>query len=150
MVVKRARKTRKWRGSRECGWGNKHRGSGKRGGVGNAGTGKRAKCKMPRAGRWANMDFGKHGFKFKGVSVDMVPINVIYLDAKVDSWVAEKKVVLENGVYVVDLPKLGFNKLLSCGKTSKKFRINVPFASKSAVDKIAAAGGEVVGLKKAE
>lgn len=149
MVVTRSRKYRKKRGSRECGWGKYHRHTGRTGGAGNAGTGKRAKSKMPQAGCWTIQKFGKHGFKFKGVSADVYSINLVDIEAKIDSWVVEKKVVNEAGVFVVDLSKLGFTKLLGAGRVSRKLKINVPFASKTAVEKVKAAGGEVVGLEKA-
>lgn len=149
MVVTRRKKNRRKRGSRECGWGNKHRGSGKRGGFGNAGTGKRAKCKMPGAGKWANQDFGKHGFKFKGVSVDVHAINLMQVESKIDSWVAEQKISNEAGFFVIDLSKLGFNKLIGKGRVARKLKITVLFASKAAVEKIKAAGGEVIGPEKA-
>ena len=149
MVVTRPKKCRKQRGSRECGWGNKHRNTGRKGGAGHSGTGKRAKSKMPQAGCWTIQRFGKHGFKFKGVSADVYSINLIDIEAKIDSWIAEKKVVNESGVFVVDLLKLGFTKLLGDGRVARKLRINVPFASKTAVEKVKSAGGEVIGLEKA-
>jgi len=142
MVVKRRKKFRRMRGSRECGWGVFHRGKGNKGGSGNAGTGKRAKSKMPRQGGWTIQDHGKFGFKSKGFSVK-VAVNLRTIEDKMGSWIAADNVVMENGFFVVDLPKLGFNKLLGSGKVSKKMRIIVPFASKSAVEKVKAAGGEV-------
>ncbi|MBD3361934.1 50S ribosomal protein L15 [Candidatus Woesearchaeota archaeon] len=144
MVAKRRKKFRRMRGSRECGWGVFHRGKGRKGGCGKAGTGKRAKAKMPRQGEWTIQKQGKYGFKFLGHSVEKICINLKTLEDKFDSWVASKKIVKEGDVFVVDLPKIGFNKLLGAGKVTKKLRINVDFASKSAVDKIKSAGGEVV------
>ena len=48
---------------------------------------------------------------------------------------------------------MGFQKLLSQGKVTKKFKINADMASASAVEKVKAAGGEVIlkqGVKTAE
>ena len=42
------------------------------------------------------------------------------------------------------LEKIGFNKLLSKGKISNKYRIKVPYASKKAIEKIKKGGGEVI------
>jgi large subunit ribosomal protein L15 len=150
MVVKHRKKFRRKRGSRECGWGVVHRGKGQKGGAGNAGSGKKAKCKMPARGQWTIQGFGKSGFKYKGSSIVKVPINLKIIEDRLDSLVAQKKVVLEDAFFIVDLPKIGFNKLLSTGKVTKKMKINVPFASKSAVEKVVAAGGEVTGLVKAK
>ncbi|MBU4284395.1 MAG: uL15 family ribosomal protein, partial [Nanoarchaeota archaeon] len=43
-----------------------------------------------------------------------------------------------------DLKKLGFNKLLSTGKITKKFSIKCEYASKKAIDKIKKAGGSII------
>ncbi len=52
---------------------------------------------------------------------------------------------------VVDLGKLGFQKLLGDGRATKKYRITAKFASGIAIDKIKQAGGEViVTIKKKE
>ena len=148
MTVNRRKKNRKQRGSRECGWGLTHRGAGNRGGVGNAGSGKKAKAKMPRKGLWSDKYFGKHGFKPKGMIVVEKPINVRYIEESLDRWVLEKSVQKEGDMFVIDLPKLGYNKLLSTGKVSKKYKITVPRASRTVVEKIKAVGGEVIGVKQ--
>lgn len=151
MVVKRKRKITKQRAGRTCGWGLVHRGSGQRGGFGNAGSGKKAKCKMPRRGLWAIQLFGKHGFIPKGPIIEQVPINFREIEDRIDTLVAEKAATVEKDLYVIDLGKAGYNKLLSTGEVTKKLRITVLFASKSAVEKVKAAGGEVVSpVKKTE
>jgi len=50
----------------------------------------------------------------------------------------------ENGFFSVDLEKLGFNKLLSSGKATNKYRVKVSYASKKAIEKIKNNGGEVI------
>ncbi|MBN1645039.1 uL15 family ribosomal protein [Candidatus Woesearchaeota archaeon] len=144
MVVKKRRKFRRKRGSRECGWGVFHRGKGHKGGCGKAGTGKRAKAKMPMQGRWSIQKQGKYGFKFKGKSIVEVPINLKVVEDKLNSWIKNKKIVKEGDAFTVDLSKLGFNKLLGSGKVVHKLKIIVDFASKSVVEKVKAKGGEVV------
>lgn len=144
MVARRRKKFRRKRGSRECGWGVFHRGKGRKGGSGNAGSGKRAKSKMPQRGGWTIQQHGKVGFKFLGHSINRVPINLKQIEDKLNSWITAKKVINENNVFIIDLPKIGFNKLLGSGKVTKRLKIIVTFASKSTVDKVKAAGGKVV------
>jgi large subunit ribosomal protein L15 len=143
MTVKIRRKFRRKRGSRECGWGLFHRGKGRKGGAGKAGTGKRAKANMPARGGWTIQDQGKKGFKYKK-GIVKIPINLKTIEDKLESWVMSKKIVKEGDVFVVDLSKIGFNKLLGNGKTNHKLKIIVQFASKSVVEKVKAKGGEVV------
>lgn len=147
MVVKKRRKFRRKRGSRECGWGIVHRGKGCKGGSGKAGSGKRAKAKMPQRGLWTIQEHGKRGFKYTGYSVKKIPVNLKTIEDKLDSWVKAKKIVKEGDFFVVKLKELGFNKLLGAGKITRKLKIFVDFASKNVVDKVKAAGSEVVLAK---
>jgi len=64
MRVKKRNKRSRLRGSRRCGYGfgKKHRGSGSRGGVGMAGTGKRAGQKVTLVHAKMPDYFGKKGF----------------------------------------------------------------------------------------
>ncbi len=151
MVVKRNKKISKQRGGRTCGWGLVHRGSGQRGGSGNAGSGKKAKCKMPRRGLWAIQLFGKHGFIPKGPLTKQDPINFREIEDKLEEFVDQKIAAVDKDFYIVDLEKAGYNKLLGTGQITKKLKIIVPFASKSAAEKLKAAGGEIVApVKKTE
>lgn len=149
MTVKKRRKHRKKLGSRTCGYGVSHRGAGERGGRGRAGTGKKGKCKMPVKGKWTIQFFGKKGFKSKGIRYDDLSIiNLRQLEELLDNFVKDKAAVLEKDVYTVNLTDLGIDKLLSAGRVTKKFKINVSAASKTAVEKVKAAGGEVILPKK--
>ncbi len=146
MVIYKRKKNSRLRGSTTHGWGSmkKHRGAGNRGGRGNAGSGKRGDAKKPSY--WANSKyFGKHGFKNKNAA-SFSATSIHYLETKLHSLVASGKIKESNGTYVVDLEGLGFSKLLSQGKATKKFRITVSHASEKAVEKIRSAGGEVLGL----
>ena len=147
MTTKRRRKSTRSKGSRSCGWGATHRGAGNRGGRGKAGTGKKGKCKMPQKGTWTIQFFGKKGFKSKGFDTQYT-INIRQLEEMLDNFVKDNAAVLEKDVYTINLKDLGIDKLLSAGKATKKFKINVDFASKAAVEKVKAAGGEVVLLEK--
>jgi large subunit ribosomal protein L15 len=144
MVVRRKKKNVKQRGGTTHGWGSmkKHRGAGNRGGRGLAGSGKKADHLKPSL--WKNKKyFGKHGFKKKGIKKKINAINILCIEQNLESLEKSGKIAKENDVYVVDLDKIGYNKLLGSGKPTKKFKITVSYASKGAVEKIKTAGGEI-------
>ena len=145
MTVNKRSKNSRLRGSHTHGWGakKKHRGSGHRGGVGMAGSGKRADTKKPSL--WKERYFGKLGFVSKSKIV-VIPINIWQIEEKLNKWVADKKIKKDNEVYEIDLEKLGYNKLLSEGVVKNKLKIKTPYASKNSVEKIKKAGGEIIGL----
>ena len=151
MTVNRRKKNVRQRGHKTHGWGakKKHRGKGHQGGAGMAGTGKRADSKKPSI--WKDKDyFGKHGFVSKTPKIKISPVNVSYIEQHINKFISANLVKKENGIYSVELEKLGYNKLLGEGKVSAKFKIKVPYASKSAVEKVKEAGGEIVGLVEAK
>ena len=151
MTVNKRKKNDRQRGSKTHGWGakKKHRGKGHQGGAGMAGTGKRADSKKPSIWKDVNY-FGKHGFISKTPKVKINAVNVSYIEQHLNKLVLSNLVKKESGFYSVELEKMGYNKLLGDGKVSMKFRIKVPYASKSAIEKIADAGGEVIGMIEAE
>ena len=147
MTVNKRKKNVRQRGHKTHGWGakKKHRGKGHQGGAGMAGTGKRADSKKPSI--WKDKDyFGKHGFVSKTPKIKINPVNVSYIEEHINKFISASLVKKENGVYSVELEKLGYNKLLGDGKVMAKFKIKTPYASKSAVEKIKQAGGEVTGM----
>ncbi len=147
MTVNKRKKNERQRGHKTHGWGakKKHRGKGHQGGAGMAGSGKRADSKKPSI--WKDKHyFGKYGFTSKTPKVKINPVNISYIEQHIGNFVLKNLVSKENGVYVVDLEKIGYNKLLGDGKVSAKFRIKTQYASKSAVEKVKEAGGEVIGL----
>jgi large subunit ribosomal protein L15 len=146
MVIYKRRKSKRLRGSKTYGWGamKKHRGSGNKGGAGNAGSGKRADSKKPST--WAEEDhFGKHGFVPK-TGIVFRAINASDIEQKMPHLLKEGKAVHEAGAYKIDLATLGFNKLLSSGRISTKMIITVQYASEGAIAKVEEAGGKVEGL----
>ncbi len=146
MVIYKRKKIKRMRGNKTHGWGamKKHRGSGNKGGVGNAGSGKRADSKKPSY--WDNpLYFGKHGFSPKN-SVTYKPVNIGYFEDNSTKLIAQGKMKTEADSYVVNLKELGFNKLLSQGSVSKKLVITTPYASLNAIEKIKSKGGNVLGL----
>lgn len=116
------------------------------GGRGMAGTGKRADTMKPSI--WGERYFGKLGFKKKGVAKEIKQVNLDYFEKNIDRLVSEKLAEKKENVYVIDIQKLGFNKLLGCGRLTKKLRITAPAFSKNAAERIKKAGGEAVELKK--
>lgn len=145
---KRKKNTRQ-RGSHTHGWGakKKHRGAGSRGGRGRAGTGKRGDAKKPSI--WKNKDyFGKRGFKLKRKEKKATTLN--YLEEKAESLFKKGLIEKNKDIYVVDIKKLGFDKLLSKGIVKKKFMITANEATSRAVEKVEKAGGKVKVLAQKE
>jgi len=141
MTVNKRKKVSRYRGSMTHGGGakKKRRGSGNRGGKGMAGSGKRSDSKKPSL--WKQKYFGKYGFVSKNKR-DIKAVNINYLEeniSKMPRGVLNK----ENDFFSVDLGKLGFNKLLSNGNVTNKYKIMVPYASKKAIEKVKSKGGEV-------
>jgi large subunit ribosomal protein L15 len=148
MTTYKTKKVRKYRGSgtHGCGSMKKRRGAGNRGGRGNAGTGKRADTK--KDSNPLNY-FGKNGFVKKGQIVKINAVNISYLIDNLDKLVKQNQIEFKNNEYVVDLKKLGYNKLLGYSKKiDKKLVITTDYASGIAVEKIKNAGGNVVVLKE--
>jgi large subunit ribosomal protein L15 len=136
-MKRKQKKNVRQRGAKTHGWGakKKHRGSGNRGGKGNAGTGKRADCKKPSINPM--LYFGRHGFS-SIYSEKYHVINIGSLNSNYDSFRQLEK----DGV--LDLDGLGYKKLLSTGNLTQKLSIKVKEASKKAVEKVEKAGGRVI------
>lgn len=137
------KKVIRYRGSKTHGGGamKKRRGAGNRGGRGMAGTGKRGDAKKPCI--WNNKRyFGKYGFTPQNKTT-IKACSLFYLENKLPYLIEKKLIKEEKGTYVVDLAALGFNKLLSNGKVTKKYNITTDHASASAIEKVKAAGGNV-------
>lgn len=143
MVVYKRKKATRQRGSKTHGYGSmkKHRGAGSRGGRGMAGTGRKGDAKKPSI--WKNKKyFGRYGFKRENTK-DIKAANIIFLEENLNKLLTEKKIKEENGMYIIDLGALGFDKLLSKGRITKKFKISCSYASKKAVEKVKGAGGDI-------
>jgi len=142
MVVRKHKKVTKQRGSRTHGWGLVHRGSGQRGGEGNAGRGKKAHCKKPQV--WKERYLGKLGFIFHGQHKKVIPISIKQIEEKLLTWSAQQFVQKQQDLFIIDLTKIGYTKLLSTGRITKKLQITVEQSSPEAIKKIESAGGKVV------
>ncbi|WP_333638721.1 uL15 family ribosomal protein [Pyrobaculum aerophilum] len=148
MVRRFKRATKYRRGSRTHGWGRvgQHRKSGGSGGKGMVGFHKHKWSLVMKYGEsgtgWPF--YGKHGFKQPpSISIEWRPINVGTLAELVKELKAEGKVREEGGKYVINLLELGFNKLLGGGTIDLPVIVYTPIASRTAVEKIEKAGGEV-------
>jgi len=146
MVVRRRKKIRKYRGSRTCGWGitGQHKGRGLKGGFGKAG---RHKHHWTWVVKYAPDYFGKKGFKTPISTTPKVnAINVGYLDEIATELAKKGLVEVKNGKIVVNVIKLGYNRVLGSGKVTKPLVVMAPYFSRKAEEKIAQAGGEVIKL----
>lgn len=144
MAFKRRKKNSRQRGSTThgCGSMKKRRGAGNRGGRGRAGTGKRGDQRKPCF--WGGKPyFGKSGFVSKSRAPKIHAINIKTVEDVLPSWERKSLVEKKGDSYVIDLGRLGYNKLLGTGKCTKKLVITVDFASPGAVEKVKAAGGDV-------
>ena len=132
-MATRLRKVRRQRGSRTHGWGQmgQHRHSGSRGGTGMAGM---HKHKWSYTVKYAPDHFGHNKFAPPNRTVSHRWINVSDLSAFAGS--------MKKGE-IIDLGSMGYDKLLGQGTISTALSLKIPRASKSAIEKIKAAGGSV-------
>ena len=153
MVVNRKRKVVKFRGHNTHGHGasKKHRGAGSRGGRGNAGTGKRAGQK--KAGL-KDFKLGRvKGFIGRRSEVGKKPetINLGEFNSQTIKKIVDRGIAVKEGqIYVLDLTKAGYGKLLGTGSTDLKLKVKVESFSAQAEEKIKAAGGEIVSSAKSK
>jgi large subunit ribosomal protein L15 len=144
MPLRFRKKIRRLRGSRTCGWGRvgQHRGSGQRGGFGNAGGHKHM---------WSRMNvedpdyFGKKGFRrvkfiHETRTVDLERLSIAIGASPTRGEGAEKK----NRINVVDL---GYEKVLGKGRIDKPVIVEALSFSKTAKQKIESAGGKTVVIQ---
>ncbi len=149
MTIRRSRKVRKRRASRQHGWGvtKGHKKSGIRGGVGGAGLTSHRWIAVVKAQKAGIRLIGKHGFKRPQQFADPdVTINTSHLDASLDTLVGKGLATLEGGVYKVDFTSkpLQHDKLAAQGQIEKKGEVKIARASKRAIAKVEAAGGKVI------
>lgn len=144
MVVRRDKKRR--RGERT--YHGRHgypRGGGSKGGRGNAGL---HKHKWMHTLKYMPDHFGKRGFKsiYKKFK-HLLPktINIREIDERLNELVKKGFATIENDAYIVDVKKLGVDKILGSGKVLHKiFLKNVKEISEKAKQKIEALGGKVI------
>jgi large subunit ribosomal protein L15 len=145
-MIRKTRKIRKLRGSRTIGGGSskKRRGAGHRGGRGMAGGHKHMWSWMVK---YDPDHYGKSGFKRPQKTIyKFKPVNLDFLDEKLDELVAKGLAREEKGKIVVDVTKIGYNKVLGKGRITRPVVIKSPKFSESATRKIEEAGGEAAIL----
>lgn len=145
MPAKKSKKVKKYRGSTTHGGGSmkKRRGAGNRGGRGNAGTGKRADQKKPTILKlFGNTYFGKKGFHSK-TRKNIKCVNISYLENKIEFFVKQGLAESKQGIFHINLNKIGVKKLLGTGTPTKKYNITLTLCSKKAKQKVEEKGGTI-------
>jgi large subunit ribosomal protein L15 len=115
----------------------KNRGAGHRGGRGASGGGKRGDFKIMKL----NKQLGKQGFT--SLKKNLKTINLQELQTKLPYLLQKNFITKHQNVYIVDLTKLGYDKLLSKGLVKEKLEIQVNAASQNAAKKVESIGGKV-------
>lgn len=148
MTVRTKKKVRKRRGYRTHGWGiiRTHRKSGMRGGFGKAAPKSHHKLRVIK-GIWPPI--GQLGFVVPPAVVNAVPtINLSHLEAMLPTLLKQRKITKEGEIYKINLPELGYKKLLAQGSITVPMNITTDYASERAISKVKAAGGKVILPKK--
>jgi large subunit ribosomal protein L15 len=142
-------RTRKKRGQRTHGRGQKAgRGKGKRGGSGNAGL---LKHKWKWVVKYDPDHFGSYGFKRHAASPGTTrAINLETLENALDGFVEQGVAKKVGKGYRVNLQAAGYAKLLGRGTVGVPLTVVVPVATPKAVQKVEAAGGQVVPREEEE
>ncbi|MEK6841495.1 MAG: uL15 family ribosomal protein [Nanoarchaeota archaeon] len=143
-MINKRKKFSRMRASHTHGGGakKKRRGSGNRGGFGMAGTGKRADQKKPTILKlYGNKYFGKFGFvRPPKVVTKIKAINISDIEKKLDFYINKNLITKEKEFYVLDLNKLGYNKLLGTGTIINRYKV-IGRVSEKAKGKIEKLGG---------
>jgi len=139
------RKIRKKRGSRTQGYGQvgQHRKGGSKGGR-KAG---RHKHGWTYVIKYEPEYFEKKGFTSLKERGRINVINVGELDELVDRLTVEGRLERKGEKILLDLEKLGYNKLLGMGKVTKPMLVKVTSHSEAAVKKIEEAAGQILKEK---
>jgi len=93
--------------------------------------------------------YGKRGFTSpRTIGQKVNVINVGQLEELVDRLAVEEQLKKKGGKVLLDLNKLGYDKLLGMGSVTKPILVKVAFHSESAAKKVQEAGGQI--LKETE
>ena len=137
-MATRLRKTRKFRGSRNHGWGQvaQHRASGHKGGLGQSGMLKHHFSTMLKEDP---KHFGHNSNNPPTRNIIKKWVGVRDLD---DLYLRSGK--QEDSKKILDLKDLGFNKLLGGGKVKNAYSIKIDQFTAKAEEKVKNAGGELL------
>ncbi|MBX5326549.1 MAG: uL15 family ribosomal protein [Candidatus Bathyarchaeia archaeon] len=148
-MTRKLRKSRKFRGSRTCGYGRQgqHRKTSQKGGR-NVGRHK---------GLWTYVlrhepdYFGKKGFRsVQSLHRKVNVINVGELGSLAEKLEAQNQLERKDGKIMLDLEKLGYTKLLGTGKATESMLVKISSYSASAAKKIEEAGGQILAEPSTE
>jgi len=147
------KKIRKKRGTRTQGYGRvgQHRKTGQRAGRGKTTQWKKSKksyyLKQKELGfPDPDWEMGKKGFKRPQDLVRIYQVNTLNirdLDNQIENLVLNKKASKTGNKYAINLNDINIQKILGRGQIKKSINITVNKASKSAIEKVEAAGGKV-------
>ncbi len=143
-IPRRKKASRKYRGTRSCGWGRiaQHRRSGRKGGRGHAGM---HKHKWSWVLKYARGYFGKRGFKRPlEVTWRYPEVNVSQLEELANRMDKEGLLETYEGKPLLDGFKLGFLKVLGEGRVTRPLVVKAQSFTERAMEKIKAAGGQVI------
>lgn len=145
-MINKRKKLSRYRGSHTHGGGakKKRRGSGHRGGVGMAGTGKMADHKKPMVLKLYGKNYlGKYGFKrpLKKI-IKLKVLNLEDLDRNLEKYLQNNLIQKEKDMYIINLSNLGYDKLLGSGNANNKYKIIGKVSEKTKI-KIEEKGGLV-------
>ena len=101
----------------------------------------RDSCKKPSV--WKEDYLGKSGFIRHGTTTHDRIISLKQVEQQLAPWQAKKLATQDKDIITVDLAKIGYTKLLSTGKVTKKLNITVAIATSDAIEKVKAAGGTI-------
>ncbi len=150
------RKIRKKRGTRTQGYGRvgQHRKKGQR-----AGSGKTTQWKKSKKSYYLKQkelgfpdpdwNIGKKGFKRPQDLVRIYQVNTLNirdLDNQIENLVLNNKASKTGNKYAINLNDIKIQKILGRGQIKKSINVTVNKASKSAIEKVEAAGGKVTLL----
>lgn len=146
MTARRSKKYRKYLGKRYArrGYNDRNRNAGNRGGRGNAGWRFKKQKSIKFFKEYIELIKDKKGFTSPNYKLEKNFVNIEDIEEYFEYLLNEGIIIEDNGFYVINLNELGIDKLLGKGKASRKYKIIVKSASKSAIEKISALGGEVI------
>ncbi len=146
MKLKKRTKSSRFHGQNmgTHGWGarKKHKKTGHRGGKGMSGSGKRADHKKTLVTKlFGNKYFGKQGITSRGTKRDTLKkINLREIGFNMGTYLKKGLAKEISGGFEVNL---GDHKILGTGEVKEKLMIKAKSASKSAIEKVKKAGGEI-------
>jgi len=147
MKIKKRKKATRFRGTHTHGRGGKKkaRGSGHRGGVGMAGSGKRGDQRKTLILNLPEKYFGKDKALRRKIKFRPKTINLQNIEDNINSFVKKGIAKESKGLYELSLEEY---KILGEGIVKNKMKIKAHSASESAINKVKNSGGEIIVKKE--